>query len=485
MKSIYLYISTLIIWILFVYNNSYAITYGWSSSFSLPDIVKSWTTLASSTFTSIYQAKEDPIDSSNTIHTFLWCVELENGMSWVTLMTFRNYSQASSWWPYWVWAELNIKIDQITSWTNSWNSLIYIEWYGLYSDDDVSRVWIAYVPSIHNSYLWDTSKWLFCFSPVIWQRNGWWVLDILDWLYIQNFSYAYFSWPTGRYWYANQWYSSLHYWLWIQIFKRTMAESSPPYWVNYTRLELYWNTSYNHKIYYNYDTNISWTNINDFIGSLSWSSIDQTIPQFLSMVSSTWSIVDVGGSWSIDYFWECWSFITDIVCYFDWIKSYFTDNFTLWEWDFIYSTWSLFSSWVSVSWTWTQNNRCIYPSLYEYSSFWGNFEIRSSLKPLDSFFWVVNNITYYVMSPFTSILSLFISVVPPSDWDKVCLLWTIYEVKYQKLFHPTSMTWQLFWPLEEYRIEPWEETLFDYVFLIFVGIIVLSITVYYLNLRST
>ena len=371
---------------------SFAITYGGWINFSLPDIVNTGVTLASTNIISEYETKSQVIDSANTVYSYLWCVELENGMSGVTLMTFRNYSQASSGWPYGVWAEVNLKIDQIVSWTNSGKSIIYMEWYWLYSDDDFSRVAIAYVPSIHNSYLWDTTKWLFCFNPVIFKRNWWWVFDINDWLYIQNISYTYYSWPTWRYWFWQIDFSSLHFWLWAQIFKRVAAESSPPYWVNYTRLEMYWNTSLNTKIWYQYDPLISTVSIFDFLSTLTWSNIDQTIPQFLSMVSATWSSFnDWWGTGTtrdrFDYS-ECW--VIEIWCYFD----VFTNVIGVY----------LDSFFPDISWTW-------------------NFDSCAS--------WSTDSGS--TLQKFANVIAI-INPYPPEEWTSICSIFGDYTIWYQRLF---------------------------------------------------
>ena len=369
----------------------FAITYGGWSTFSLPDIVNTWsTTLASTTFSTIYSTKWEIVETTNALNAFLWCVEIENSMSGVTLMTFRNYSQALSGWPFGIWAEVNLKIDKVTTGTYSWTSIIYMEWFGLYSPDDVSFVPITRIPSIQNTYLGDISKWLFCFSPTIYLRNEGSIYS--DGLYIKDVKYSYYSWPTGKFWHWEISYSSLHGWDWLQIFDRITATASPPYWSSYTRLELFGNSSYNTKIWYEANFSITYDNIYDFLKNLTWSSLDETIPQFLSMVSSTWSTFDFSEWWwtawdTFDYS-SCW--VIEIWCYWDVFTNALGAYIDLFHPD--------------ISWNW-------------------NFDSCAS--------WSTDSGS--TLQKFANVIAI-INPYPPEEWTSICSIFGDYTIWYQRLF---------------------------------------------------
>ena len=371
-------------------SSSFALTYNGSTTFEMPNIYSSWfvQTLAFKNKTSDSYLNYFTWSTVDNTYTYLWCSTIWNSSSW----TKMNLYQYGYYWYGWLVAiyEMNIKIIP----TGANNESIV----SLYSNSVGAPIFshdIMVVPTIPNSKGWDTTQWMFCISPRM-KRIAWsWVANV-DWIYLYDIKYSYYSWPTGVFGFDFHSFTSYGIY-WRQVYRDSTYATSYPFFEWHNRGELQpWDSSTWTTIYFRYlQTVMNWAKVTEFMNDIVPSSLNNTIPQWLWVnFSSTWSTYEYpptgtgSGSWSIwfDYS-SCWAI--SISCYF-WV---FTNGILGYIWSFF----------PDVSW-------------------------NSAFNSCAS--WSIDKSSY--LQKFANIIAI-INPYPPAEGTIVCSIFWQYTIGYQRL----------------------------------------------------
>lgn len=87
-------------------------------------------------------------------------------------------------------------------------------------------------------------------------------------------------------------------------------------------------------------------------------------------------------------------------------------------------------------------------------------------------FFVPDLIVWVMQDAINSVFWIIWSFWKIEEWKDYCYLWTVYQVHYQSFF---PEWWDVISSLEAYRVDSWEKTVVDYIFLFFYSFFMFSV----------
>lgn len=465
MKKIILFISVFLVsFFSFWLDTSFAVSYNWSSTFSIPN----WVT--SSGVTLLYWQTAPTFVYQSSFSSGAWVMKMQ------TTMWFKiNPSSTAS------WLIQDITYCQVNNCSSAWNEIhtryyydSITKYFRLEFDDSSypsvspERI-LTFALDDAPSCVWASTDCIVIF--IVWfTSNNWEVsqdsLRVLfytkaNWTmwYHEDFSSnvikaSWFTLPNSYSIINYIWYSST--W-WVQAFNfyQPIASSS----FTDPLISVYYFTWYTNAPWYDYS---------------------QSYPLFMGSSWTTNSTISTGSTDEV-YFSDCSSWL-DVWCYIQ--ASWYATKSLLNPYNVVHTylvanqetTWSLI--WINPYFfelppfddLWNGLCRSVYTSSSTTNLLYSDYHNDSKLF-WNYISWVLDKL-FEVLNPIIdTIRAVFFPVVPPLEGDEVCYIWKIFTIEYQR-FIPTESQIRSSYVPDSYNpniwYTKWDSTLFDWIAYIFI-----------------